>query len=106
MPFIKEHGDPAALLEQAFQGSRRKCLDITILCKAEVKVPLCEYLGGTITETFDNGDFIMRMYALEDERMWFAMLFSFGDKITVIEPEELKTRLKETAEKIITLYKE
>lgn len=104
-PFMKEHGDPAPLSERAFQGSGRKGLDITLLCKAEVKVQVCEYLGGTIEETLDNDDFIMRMYSLEDERMWFAMLMSFGDKVTVLEPEELKTRIAETAEKTLSLYK-
>lgn len=105
-PFTKEHGDPAVLLEQAFQGVGRKELDITLLCKADVRVQICEYLDGDIMETLENGDFVMRMYALEDERMWFAMLLSFGNKIKVLEPEELKTRLTKTAKNILTLYKE
>ena len=96
-PFAKEHGDPADLLAQAFQGGERKESEITLLCKAETKVQICEYLDGQITETLENGDFIMRMNALEDERMWFAMLLSFGDKVTVLEPEELKIRLAKTA---------
>jgi len=36
---------------------------------------------------------------------WFAMLLSFGDKVTVLSPEELKTRITETAENILSLYK-
>ena len=104
-PFTKEHDDPAALLEQAFQGVGRGELNITLLCKADVRVQVCEYLDGDIVETLDNGDFIMRMCALEDERMWFAMLLSFGNKVTVLEPDELKTRLAETAENILSLYK-
>ena len=104
-PFAKKHGDPAALLGQAFQGGGRRELNITLLCKADVRVQVCEYLDGDIVETLENGDFIMRMYALEDERMWFAMLLSFGNKVTVLEPDELKTRLVETAENILSLYK-
>ena len=46
IPFSIEHEEPAYLLEMAFQGGERKSLDITILCKAEIKVPICEYLGG------------------------------------------------------------
>jgi predicted DNA-binding transcriptional regulator YafY len=103
--FTKEHGDPAALLEQAFQGVGRRELNITLLCKADVRVQVCEYLDGYIVETYESGDFIMRMYTLEDERMWFAMLLSFGDKIKVLEPEELITRLTATAENILSLYK-
>jgi len=103
-PFARKHQEPACLLEQAFQGSGRKSLDITIICKAEIKVPICEYLGGTIVETLENGDFIMQLNALEDERMWFAMLLSFGDKVTVLQPESLKMRLMKTAENILSLY--
>lgn len=103
--FKKEHGNPEILLEKAFQGDGRKFLDITLLCKAEAKVQICEYLGGTIIETLYNGNFIMRMQALTDERMWFAMLLSFGNLITVLNPEELKNRLTETAENILSLYK-
>ena len=106
IPFAKEHGDPAPLMEQAFQGVGRREMVITLLCKNEVRVQVCEYLDGDIVETLDNGDFIMRMCALVDERMWFAMLMSFGDRVKVMEPEELKTRLMETAENILTLYKE
>jgi len=103
--FAKEHSDPADLLEQAFQGVGRRELNITLLCKADVRVQVCEYLDGDIVETLENGDFIMRMYALEDERMWFAMLLSFGNKVTVLEPDELKTRLVKSAENILSLYK-
>ena len=103
--FAQQHGDPAILLEQAFQGVGRRELHITLLCKAEAKVQICEYLDGDIVETLDNGDFIMRMYVLEDERMWFAMLLSFGDKIKVLEPEDLITRLTKAAENILSLYK-
>jgi predicted DNA-binding transcriptional regulator YafY len=46
------------------------------------------------------------MYSLEDERMRFAMLLSFGDKVTALEPEELETRLTEIAGNILSLYKE
>jgi predicted DNA-binding transcriptional regulator YafY len=103
--FTKQHDDPTMLLEQAFQGIGHRELNITLLCKADVRVQVCEYLDGDIAETLENGDFIMRMNALEDERMWFAMLLSFGNKVMVLEPDELRTRIDETAENILSLYK-
>ena len=105
-PYTKEHREPDVLLEQAFQGLGRESLAITILCKAAVKTQIYEYLGGTITQAFENGDFIMRMNVLNDERMWFAMLLSFGDQVTVIGPEELKVRLVKTAKEILSNYME
>jgi len=103
-PFATQHEAPAYLLGHAFKHGARKHLDITILCKTEIKVPICEYLGGKITETWENGDFIMQIHALEDERMWFALLLSFGDKVTVLHPESLKMRVTETAKNILSLY--
>jgi len=104
--FSKAHGNPAVLLEQAFENGERKGFDITLLCKGCVKVQASEYLSGTITETYENGDFIMRIHATEDERMWFAMLLSFGNMVKVLKPVELKNRLMETAENILSVYKE
>ena len=94
------------LLEKTFQGGERKGIDITILCKAEIKISICEYLGGRITETQESGDFIMQVHVLEDERMWFATLLSFGDKLEVLQPKSLKMRLIETAKNILSLYQQ
>jgi len=105
-PFSKAHDNPAVLLEQAFKNGERKGFNITLLCKSCVKVQASEYLNGTITQTHENGDFTMRIHAIEDERMWFAMLLSFGNMVEVLEPAELKTRLIETAENILSVYKE
>jgi len=102
--FSKAHCAPALLLERAFQEGGRKEAEVTLLCKAGVKVQVREYIGGTVIKTFDNGDILLRMSVLEDERMWFAMLLSFGDKVTVLEPEELKMRLIDTAEKVVSAY--
>jgi len=106
LSFSIVHDEPTKLLEKTFQSGKRKVIDITILCKAEIKIPICEYLGGRITETQENGDFIMQIHALEDERMWFAMLLSFSDKLEVLQPESLKIRLIETAKNILSLYQQ
>ena len=92
-PFSKEHGNPAPLLEQVFQRGEGKGFHITLKCKGSVKIQISEYLGGAITETFANGDFILRTYVFEDERMWFAMLLSFGNMVEVLEPAGLRARL-------------
>ncbi|MDR0896978.1 MAG: YafY family transcriptional regulator [Oscillospiraceae bacterium] len=104
--FTKEHGDPAPLLAAAFEDHGRKALAITLLCRASIRVQVCEYLKGTIINTLENGDFIMQLEVLEEERMWFAVLLSFGDQIVVLEPRALKNRIIETAENILTRYKE
>lgn len=106
MAFSRKHGNPASLLEQADQSDLRKSLNVTLLCKAEVKVQVCEYLDGHLLENLKNGDFIFNMHVVEEERMWFAILLSFGDKITVVEPEELKNQLSGMARKILSVYEQ
>ena len=103
--FSKEHGNPALLLEQAFKGDTRGRMNVVLLCKGCVKTQVREYLGGSIVETFENGDFVLRMNVINDERGWYAMLLSFGSMVKVLEPNELKIRLSETAENILLTYK-
>lgn len=102
--FSKEHGDPAILLESTFSGTGRRISKIVIQVKPSVKVQVCEYLNAEYIETLENGDYIMGIDAYESERMWFAMLMSFGNTVRVLEPEEVKIRVMKTAENILSLY--
>jgi len=102
--FSKKHEEASILLEKVFKNRKGKSIEVTLLCKAEVKSAICEYLNGKITKTLENGDFVMNIEAMEDERIWFAVLLSFGEMITVLEPESLKTRLMDTAKKILSNY--
>jgi len=94
----------AELLENAFRQDGMRYREVTLLCKAEIKTQAQEYLSGNVTEILENGDFILKFCPIESERVWFAMLLSFGDCVKVLEPEELKTRLTDTAKKILSLY--
>jgi len=102
--FSREHGDPEELLALAFSGSGRHLEGIVLRVNPAAKVAAAEYLGAEYAETLENGDLIMRMDGYEDERLWFAMLLSFGDAVEVLEPEEVRVRLAKTAKKIIELY--
>ena len=46
----------------------------------------------------------MTLYVIENEHLWFGTLLSMGDKIEILEPEYIRTRVLEAAEKIISLY--
>ena len=69
-----------------------------------MKVQVREYLNAEYVVTLENGDYVMRIDAYENERMWFAMLMSFGGVVEVLEPEEVKLRLIKTADSILSLY--
>lgn len=105
-PFAREHPNIAELMETQWVSDTRICWDIKLLCKARTRIPVMEYLKGTIVEEYDNGDFILSMHAIESERMWFSLLLGFGDDVKVLEPEELKERLLQKSCQIQNLYKE
>jgi predicted DNA-binding transcriptional regulator YafY len=54
-------------------------------------------------EEYENGDFILTM-KVPFERMWFSLLMGFGDKVQVLEPDELKAMLRQKAEEILSIY--
>ena len=102
--FSREHGNPANLLESAFSGAGCRIPNIVLRVKSSVKVQVREYLNVEYVETLENGDYIMWIDVYENERMWFAVLMSFGDAVEVLEPEEVKIRLIKTAGNILSLY--
>ena len=67
-------------------------------------MPVMEYLKGKVLEEHENGDFVVSLHLPENERMWFSLLLGFGDKVKVLEPQELKDRLLQKASEIQNLY--
>jgi len=101
--FTNKHGDIGELIKKALASDKRKVFNIRLLCKKEIRQQAIEYLHGEITEEHDNGDFIMTMTA-PFERMWFSLLLGFGNKIKILEPEEIINIVKQKAEEILALY--
>ncbi len=103
-PTTHKHENIPALLEKQWSSDTRKVYNIKMLCKAEVRVPATEYLKGKITEERGNGDFIMEMHAIENERMWFSLLLGFGGKVQVLEPQEVVDMLLKNSAEIQSVY--
>ena len=101
--FTKEHGNIELLMKNKSSSDHRKYYHIRLLCKNEVRQQVLEYLCSNIIEDHGNGDFIVTMN-VPLERMWFSLLMGFGDKVQVLEPEELKTMLKHKAQEIMQIY--
>lgn len=104
--FIRKQSNIEELLEAQWNNDSRMYWDIKLMCKSEVKIPVMEYLRGEIIEEHENGDFIISLHYPENERMWFSLLLGFGDKVKVLEPQELKDRLIKKAYEIQNLYKD
>ena len=100
------HGDIAELLEKQWGKDNRRFITMKLLCKAEARVPVMEYMKGEIIEERANGDFVMLKHMPENERMWFSLLLGFGADIKVLEPQRLIEMIKEKCIETQNLYKE
>lgn len=98
------HENISQLLEEQWSKDSRVNWDIKLFCRAEVKIPVLEYLKGKIIEEHENGDFMLAINYPENERMWFSLLLGFGDSVEVLEPQVLRDRLLQKACEIQNLY--
>lgn len=105
-PINSEHGNVPELLEKQWSNDTRRYIPMKLLCKAEARVPIMEYMKGKIIEERENGDFVMVMRVIENERIWFSMLLGFGDLVEVLEPQEIIDMIKEKTLQIQNLYRD
>lgn len=105
-PINCEHGNVPELLEKQWSNDTRRYIPMKLLCKAEARVPIMEYMKGKIIEERENGDFVMVTHVVENERIWFSMLLGFGDLAEVLEPQEIIDMVKEKTLQIQNLYRD
>ncbi len=74
--------------------------------KAIIKAKCREYLNGCITQEFENGDFEFCFSVPEHETFWYGVILSFGNKVKIIEPQEIKERILKTCKEIQMEYEE
>lgn len=80
-------------------------VNIKLVCSSEISVSIEEcFPNACVTEIGDN-KLVFEFSVPENERGWFGMLLSFGNKVLVMEPEALKQRLIHHAEQIIEAYR-
>lgn len=88
------------------KGSNDKFFHIKLHGKAIIKSKCREYLNGQVTKEFDNGDFEFCFSVPEHETFWYGVVLSFGNKVKIIEPQELKERILKTCKEIQMEYEE
>lgn len=103
-PVSNEHGNVPDLLEKQWGNDNRRYITMKLLCRAEVRVAITEYMKGKIIEERENGDFVMETFGMEHDRMWLSLLLGFGDSVKVLEPQEVIDMLKEKSLQIQKLY--
>lgn len=103
--FTREHASAEAILKENDRNAPQPCTAVTVRCKPEARAKATEYLNGKLIREYENGECEMLLHVIEYEHLWFGTLLSLGDGIEIMEPEHIRARVREAAEKIILLYK-
>lgn len=102
--FTKEHADAETILRQKDTLNSQECIEIDIRCTSAARAMALEYLNGTITREYDNGDCDMTLHVIESEHLWFGTLLALGNTVEIIAPERIKLRIIKAAREILALY--
>ena len=103
--FSKKHDSTDHILSETRKNNVQKTTEIKIRCKPWARAKAVEYCNGRITAEYENGECDMTLYVIESEHLWFATILALGDGVLIKEPEHIRERAKDVAEKILTLYK-
>jgi len=90
--------------EIRLRENKQTIWNIRLLCKPGIKSKCREYLNGQVTKEYENGDFEFCFSVPESETFWYGALLSFGNKVQVLEPLELKERILQTCKDLGQLY--
>lgn len=101
--FEQAHESADIILKQIDKTDSRQYTEILIKCKETASSRVMEYLKGTITQEFLNGDVLVRAAVVENEQFWIGTLLSLGSHAEVIAPERIRRQLLEAAENIVSL---
>lgn len=99
-----EHGDVERRMRDSEQAYYRTCIHIEVQFNKEDEGLLSEYFPDCPAERLTEKTSRIFIDVPAKERLWKALLLSFGDKVKVIGPEEYKRELIETARKFLANY--
>ncbi len=100
----KKHPDIENLMRESEQKYYGTCVPIDVCCKKEDKLILEEYFSDAKLIEMETGDYKMTLNVPATERLWQALLLSFGDKVRIIGPPEYKDKLIDTARNFLSNY--
>lgn len=99
-----KHGDVEKLMKESEQAYYQTCIHIEVQFSQEEADLMQEYFPDCPVEQMTETISRMFIDVPAKERLWKALLLSFGDRVKVIGPEEYKQELIETAQKFLSNY--
>lgn len=103
--FSIKHEKLDKLLHKHEKKNKLKYMDVKVLCKKEIRVSIEEYFPKGSIKTLEDGDFVLEFSVPSNEVGWKGILLNYGNKIKIVEPEELKTEFLRKAKEIIDIYR-
>ena len=101
--FIK-HGDIQQKMKEAELAYYKTCINIEIIF-SEKEIPLIEeYFPDSVIEKLSSQKCKIHIHVPAKERLWKALLLSFGDAVTVVSPKDYKEELIKTAKTFLSNY--
>ena len=101
--FIK-HGDIQQRMKEAELEYYKTCINIEIIF-SEKEIPLIEeYFPDSVIEKLPSKKCKTHIHVPAKERLWKALLLSFGDAVTVVSPKDYKEELIKTAGTFLSNY--
>ncbi|WP_170311507.1 helix-turn-helix transcriptional regulator [Vallitalea okinawensis] len=102
--FSRKHDDFETLLKKQEQLNSYNYIKVKIQGKQEVRVSVEEYFPNGNIIDLESGDFLLEFTVPEYEKGWKGLLFTYGNAIKIIEPDDLKREFVTKAQEIIDSY--
>lgn len=99
-----DHGDIETLMKESENEYYQTCSSIEVHFAKETIELMEEYFPDCKIEQVHTNEYRLFIDVPQNERLWKALLLSFGDKVTVVSPIEYKQELIQTAKKFLSNY--
>ncbi len=100
--FTNIHKNAVEILEQ--RSDNRQYINIKLLCSSDIRISIEENFPNSHITEIENSNIIIEFKVPDNEKGWFGTILGYGNKLTVIEPEDLKTKLIKHAREILDKY--
>ncbi len=101
---MKKHGDIKRLMEESETAYYKTCIRIELRFSADECDLMREYFPDYPIDKLTDHEYRMFIEVPAKERLWKALLLSFGNKVRVISPESYRNELIEIARNFICNY--
>lgn len=102
--YKQEHGRIEERMKESEQAYYKTCIPIEVQFDWQESGLMKEYFPDCPMETTEDGMGRIYIEVPAKERLWKALLLSFGDRVKVIGPKEYREELITTAQKFLSNY--